>query len=443
MKKIEIVQITFDKEKTDAKECRGCGITKPLFDYYPNKRGVGEKSAKCKDCESKRKGYKTRRDTKKDYKISNLKITLTTIEKDGDEKIAKECSVCRKVKILDEFHRNKKALGGRHSCCKECNREKNGSKKRIKKWTNDRFTELLPKGWIRLEEVINCSTGVLVQCNNGHIFKKRPNDLKKHKKCNKCHHQDLRTNNIKWTNEFLDNKLREQKKGWQRIGEVNGVFRVVTLTCDKGHINYKAPNDIFRTNCPICSNKEKWTNDRFDNILPNGWKRIEDVINAYTPIELICDKGHKLKVCPSNFENGSRCSKCNSIGQIHYGREFECIVDELLLEINMNYKKGFNQKLKPDYVLKNNIWMDAKLSRTTILNSSRNTIEKYEPHCKLLVIIFFRGEKTFDKMITQKTRMISVYKLIKQLSKHKQKLFLGYLNDLELKIKETTEIAPI
>ena len=43
-----------------------------------------------------------------------------TIDIDGKEYPAKECTICETIKVLDDFHRNKQYSDGRHSQCKDC-----------------------------------------------------------------------------------------------------------------------------------------------------------------------------------------------------------------------------------------------------------------------------------------------------------------------------------
>lgn len=346
----------------------------------------------------------------------------------------KECSVCGETKVLEEFYRNKNRTDGRDNRCKECERIRFGSKKRTEKWNNNRLDSAIPDGWRRLEDVINGQKSILVECENGHQSRRRPSDLvSKKQSCLQCIEEGYTDRKKRWTNEYLDTELAKKKPGWRRIGDVIMVKDTVKLLCDKGHENNKAPHDIFRTGCPICSNKEKWNDSRLDDILPKGWKRLGNVGNvkgSHEPVELKCDKGHIFKVAPHNLINGVSCVECNARHAIDYGKLFERMVDELLIELNIYYKKGYNKKIKPDYVFKNNIWADAKLSRWTITQPSCETVEKYEPYCTLLNIIYLRGE-VLDKMITKKTRLISVHLLIKQLPKHLQRVYSERCNEIE------------
>jgi hypothetical protein len=431
LKNIEIITITIDGKEESAKECRGCSKVKPLFDYYNQKKGLGGKTARCKDCEHVRKGYYIVREPRGNIKTSRKAVELQVRFDDGGATKAKECITCGEVKVLDDFYKKKSNGDGLDGRCKSCERIRKGSKRKTEKWTNQRLDNILPEGWRRLDDVINGQHSVLVECENGHPSRRRPSDLeKKEQGCLKCIEEGFIERKKKWTNEYLDNELKEKKPGWKRVSNVISVHDTVTLLCEKDHINQKAPSDIFRTGCPVCSMKEKWTNELLESILPDKWVRIDDVGGAHKPVRLQCGKGHVFRISPGNFVIGLGCVKCNARYAIDYGKLFERVVNELLIDLKINYKKVYNQKLNPDYVLKNKVWMDAKLSRWTITQSSCKTLEKYEPHCNLLSIIYLRGE-VMDKMITKKTRILSVHLLIKQLPRHLQSIYTEKCNEIE------------
>lgn len=120
---------------------------------------------------------------------------------------------------------------------------------------------------------------------------------------------------------------------------------------------------------------------------------------------------------------------------------FESIVDDIFNELNMKYTKYDSKKksLNPDYIFNKLHWCDAKLSNWTALDSRCRTIEKYEKQCKLLTIVYFIGDESKEEMVTKKTRLISVYKLIKQLPKSKRKIFNSQLNELHTLVSNTNE----
>lgn len=96
-----------------------------------------------------------------------------------------------------------------------------------------------------------------------------------------------------------------------------------------------------------------------------------------------------------------------------YGRKFEELLEIILQELNLTYSKGYNKDIKPDFVLSDGKWIDAKLSEWTIHYC--DTIEKYEPYCNEMDIVYLRGDKEKVTQLTDKTKMYSVYRLIQSL----------------------------
>jgi hypothetical protein len=102
------------------------------------------------------------------------------------------------------------------------------------------------------------------------------------------------------------------------------------------------------------------------------------------------------------------------------GHKFEEILGEILRDLGADFKKYDHERWRPDFVIDSH-WIDAKLSQWTIYDT--NTIEKYEPHCEELTIVFLRGDKDFDKKLTDKTRMVNVYKLLKDLPTERRRYY--------------------
>ncbi|MGG0847904.1 hypothetical protein [Peribacillus simplex] len=118
------------------------------------------------------------------------------------------------------------------------------------------------------------------------------------------------------------------------------------------------------------------------------------------------------------------------------GQLFEKLVDELLIDIGVVYEKYEHERWNPDYILHNNVWMDAKLSQWTVFESK--TIERYKEHCRMLTIVYMRGRRgeISDIIIDKNVRLISVYKFIKQLPKYKQKKYHEAISEIKTILHE-------
>jgi len=120
------------------------------------------------------------------------------------------------------------------------------------------------------------------------------------------------------------------------------------------------------------------------------------------------------------------------------GYLFQAVVKDLLTELNIPFKRKKIGELLPDFILKNNIILDAKLSEWSVFDS--NTKKRYEPICSHLIILYMRkgtgNEK--EKMISKKTRLVSVDNYIKQLPFHRQVFYnkrIEEINELLIKIE--------
>lgn len=112
---------------------------------------------------------------------------------------------------------------------------------------------------------------------------------------------------------------------------------------------------------------------------------------------------------------------------------FEKLAKEIMAELNYHETHQRTKEIQPDFTSTHKRWFDMKLSEWSIHQCE--TVEKYEPHCRMLTIIYFRGDKEREEMISNKTRIMSIYNLIKQLPKHKQKQYTERLENLNNKLK--------
>jgi hypothetical protein len=115
----------------------------------------------------------------------------------------------------------------------------------------------------------------------------------------------------------------------------------------------------------------------------------------------------------------------------YYGYALEALFGEVLTELNVRYTQYEHERYDPDYVLDNDRWIDVKLSEWTVSSHHSETLERYEPHCKSLTIVFLRGDKTCDRMLTPKTRLVNVSHYVKQLPRVRQRYYNAKLRDIE------------
>jgi hypothetical protein len=115
------------------------------------------------------------------------------------------------------------------------------------------------------------------------------------------------------------------------------------------------------------------------------------------------------------------------------GHEFESVLSEILTDLNVSFKQYDHGKYRPDFVVDNE-WIDAKLSQSTFRTKDDNgltCVDKYEPYCDKLTIVFLRGDKDCDVDVTDKTRLVNVYKYVNKLPEVLRNKYRTRLNDIE------------
>lgn len=111
------------------------------------------------------------------------------------------------------------------------------------------------------------------------------------------------------------------------------------------------------------------------------------------------------------------------------GYAFEELIGGLFTELGMDVAKQQRfDNCVPDFV-SGSTWYDAKLSEWTI--HTCDTVRKYEPNCRELIIVFLRGNTQTDRMISDKTRLVHVSYFVNQLPREKRGFFLRKFSGIE------------
>jgi hypothetical protein len=114
-----------------------------------------------------------------------------------------------------------------------------------------------------------------------------------------------------------------------------------------------------------------------------------------------------------------------------YGRALEDVFENILSDLEIKYvRQPEINDCHPDFV-SGRTWYDAKLSEWTINFADCITVKKYEPHCDSLIIVFLRGNKDTDKRLTEKTRLVNIYKYVDMLPSEKRSKYINALEEIE------------
>lgn len=113
------------------------------------------------------------------------------------------------------------------------------------------------------------------------------------------------------------------------------------------------------------------------------------------------------------------------------GYLFERYFKELLEDLNIEFeynKHICNNKLRPDFILENNIFLDCKLSSWT--STIDSTIEKYLPHCSKLIIVVLRGNINHLQKEYTNIEFKTVYYYLDKLENNKRQYYLEKFNSI-------------
>jgi hypothetical protein len=112
------------------------------------------------------------------------------------------------------------------------------------------------------------------------------------------------------------------------------------------------------------------------------------------------------------------------------GLLFEHILGDIFRDLGVSftkYKSGIDS-IHPDFMLTGEKWVDAKLHSNADI---QDTIKRYEKHCSKLIIVYLIGDKAQDRMITEKTRLVSVSYFLNMLKEDKRNEYLLKLKSIE------------
>ena len=162
-------------------------------------------------------------------------------------------------------------------------------------------------------EYRNGRTRLKWQCEKGHIWEARPDNIKSNNSwCSICTRQLPRYNalNIEDMHE-----IASKRGGICLSTEYINTNNKLKWQCDKGHIWWAIPNNIKNQNswCPYCSNTATLTIKIMQEIAAyKGGKCLStEYKNAHTRLKWQCDKGHIWDGKPNNIRSGAWCPYCS------------------------------------------------------------------------------------------------------------------------------------
>lgn len=394
------------------KKCTKCNQWKPLTSYHNDKKGVGGKVSKCKECVY----------IKKEKKFNKETVIAEIVKLDKEGANLSYLNVHKNFRQLE--YQCKKTFGNFKDAIKEAGLE---YQKYVDNPWRARDTEQLLE---HLKNYINKNGSP--RGYSKEFYYEYVALLRRFSSFNEAlekigEEKSSEYDKNKWDKEKIINELKKSSN--------NGLIHIT----DVSNQLYGASQRKFGSFLSAvkeaglkCTNKrfEKWDKSKIIDTI----KQLNDL--SYCVVE----NQNQGLVGAARRYFGSWESAINQAGfsydeivedkyiTNHCGKKFERLLDILFSDLGISYTKYDHKRWNPDYVFKDNKWGDAKLSEWT---DKKSTIKNYEKNCRFLTIIFMRGNKNKDAMITSKTRLISVHQLIKQLPRHKQEFYIKKINNIE------------
>lgn len=254
-----------------------------------------------------------------------------------------------KCNIGHEFYVGPTSLIHQQSWCKECcNTSRSKAIQRL-------YEVVESKGGIVLGEYKGNKIDIAIQCDKGHVFNARPNNITSGRGswCSICSNN----NTYMAYNNMLD--IIKEHGGELISGqEYKNNKTHVKVRCKYGHEWNVRPDQLVKgTWCPRCANKSSdQTHERFLEIVEsNAWNIIEgQYINAYSNFLIQCNNGHIWNTSAHNIiYSNTGCIYCNKQGKEYGYAQLSRIVHErggIILDEYVNNKTKIRFQCKEGHI---------------------------------------------------------------------------------------------
>jgi len=159
----------------------------------------------------------------------------------------------------------------------------------------------------------------------------------------------------KWTYkmacDYLINKGSKMISGEKEFTDAKN--SVIKYRCSCGNIDEKRFSAFYETpSCSSCQKRNKYSQKEVDELFRSmNWQLLSIYKNNNTPMDYICERGHKQNITLSNLLKGVRCRKCyneDNSGENHH---------------NWNHNKKKEDRLDDRKYHEYNVWRKEVFER--------------------------------------------------------------------------------
>lgn len=341
----------------------------------------------------------------------------------------KECSKCNEIKSLNDFYNDKRRLDGKGLYCKDCIYKPKGN--RHINWTKEIVTDEINKMKKKNLRITTSTVSTTLYTYVIKYFKTWENMIKELRA--EENYYDAPT----WTKKKIIDEIKMINDSGHTLKYT--VMRKKRRSLFNTAIKFFGTweNAVIKSGIDYSYKKHKWNpqkiKEKIIEIHNDGEPLNTAHVNSkYSDLHASARyyfKSWEEAVKESGFDYDD--IKIDAHILCDAGAKFECVLGDILTDLKITFSKGHNSKIRPDFVLDNHEWIDAKLSEWTVFDKRCETIDKYQPFCNSLTIIFLRGSKERDNQLNEKTRIISVYLLLKHLPEHLRGKYIEILSEIE------------
>lgn len=227
----------------------------------------------------------------------------------------------------------------------------------------------------RYEKMVN---KMVFQCKNGHVWDTEARSILKGMWCRYCHGN---------TREQGETNFRQRvaEKGGIILGTYEGNHKHVLVQCAEGHQWELMPCNLVNGKwCPTCAYRHHGGGStRFLRTLEErGGKLIGKYVNAQTPVQVQCDKGHIWDPKPYYIVIGNWCPFCT-------GSSGENAIASYLTEKGITYK---SQSIIPGLPRKRFDFIFEYKGQRTIIEYDGKMHFKYYPYYHITEEYFYHRQ---------------------------------------------------
>ena len=161
-------------------------------------------------------------------------------------------------------------------------------------------------GYEMLSEYVNSKTPIKFRCKQNHVWQITWGHFKHGERCAVC------AGKAKLTHDFV--KSQFEAIGYEMLETYVNCKTPIKFRCSHNHIHQIAWNEFnLGQRCGICAGRYDITHDLVKaNFELAGYTVLSQYINASSPIEFVCDRGHTSRVKWNHFKSGHRCGFCHT-----------------------------------------------------------------------------------------------------------------------------------